>query len=271
MPQPDFAQRPVDELARAHAEAGMLRADALRQRADDLVVGAALARRLDELRPEHDVLVAAALVEVVVLHEHRRRQHDVGHQRRLGHELLVHADEEVVAGKAPLHELLLRRDRDRVGVLDQHRGHRRAVQQRLGIAGEHAADLRLVELAHGGVAHVEALDQGLAPVVDRAVVVEGAAALVLPGAGDRRDAGGGVHVDDAVALAPEAVAEAEEGALRRADEPREGLDLVDRKAGDGRRPGRIAACADAPRARADSRCIRRGSPNPRSRRGRARA
>ena len=102
-----------------HGEAAVLGADALGERADDLVVGAALARRLDELRPEQDVLVAAALVEVVVLHEHGRRQHDVGHQGRLGHELLVHADEQVLAGKAPLHQLLLGRDRDRVGVLDQ--------------------------------------------------------------------------------------------------------------------------------------------------------
>ena len=53
--------------------------------------------------PSLDVLVAAALVEVVVLHEHRRGQHDVGHQGRLGHELLVHADEQVLAGEAPLH------------------------------------------------------------------------------------------------------------------------------------------------------------------------
>jgi hypothetical protein len=31
--------------------------------------------------------------------------------------------------EAPLHQLLLGGDRDRVGVLDQHRGHRRAVAQ----------------------------------------------------------------------------------------------------------------------------------------------
>jgi hypothetical protein len=69
------------------------------QRAYDLVVGPALARRLDQLRPQHDVLVAAALVEVVVLEEHGGGQHDVGHPRGLGHELLVHGDEQVVAGK----------------------------------------------------------------------------------------------------------------------------------------------------------------------------
>ena len=39
----------------------------------------------------------------------------------------------------------------------------------------------------------------------------------------------GMHVDRAVALARKAVAEAEEGLLRRADQPREGLDLGDRQ------------------------------------------
>ena len=53
-----------------------------RQRADHLVVGAAFAGRLDQLRPEQNVLVAAALVDVVVLEEHGRRQHDVGHRAR---------------------------------------------------------------------------------------------------------------------------------------------------------------------------------------------
>ncbi len=45
----------------------------------------------------------------------------------------------------------------------------------------------------------------------------------------------------AVALAGEAVAEAEEGLLRRADEPGEGLDLLDGKPGDGGRPFRRRA------------------------------
>ena len=72
------------------------------------------------LRPEQDVLVAAALVDVVVLEEHGRRQHDVGHLRRLGHELLVHADEQVLAREAGLHLALLGRDLHRVGVLDEH-------------------------------------------------------------------------------------------------------------------------------------------------------
>ena len=66
----------------------------------DLVVGAALARRLDQLGTDLDMGVAAGLVEVVVLHEHRRRQHDVGPARCFGHELFVHADEQVVARRS---------------------------------------------------------------------------------------------------------------------------------------------------------------------------
>ncbi len=64
------------------------------------MIGAAFARRLDQLAAEDDVLVAAAPVDVVMLEEHRRRQHDVGHLGRVGHDLLVHGDEQVVAGKA---------------------------------------------------------------------------------------------------------------------------------------------------------------------------
>ena len=40
--------------------------------------GAALARRLDQFRARDNVLMSAALIDVVVLHEHRGRQHEVG-------------------------------------------------------------------------------------------------------------------------------------------------------------------------------------------------
>ena len=115
--------------------------------ADHLVIGAAFARRLDQLRPEDDVLMAAAAIDVVVLEEHRRRQHDVGHLRRLGHELLVHADEQVVARKAALDLRLVGRDRHRIGVLDEQRVDRRPALQGLAVAGQNRADARLVEHA----------------------------------------------------------------------------------------------------------------------------
>ena len=165
----------------------MLGAEALRESAKNLVVGAALARRVDELRPDLEMLVAAAGIEIVVLHEHGRGQHDIGHERRLGHELLVHADEEILAGKTPFHELLLRRDGDRVGVLDQHRLDRRPVVERLGVAGENAADLRLVENADAFVDGVMAFDQRLVPVEDAAVGMKRAAALVSPCTCHRRN------------------------------------------------------------------------------------
>ena len=227
----------------------MLGADALGQRADHVVVGAAFARRLDQLGAEQDVLVAAALVDVVVLQEHGGRQHHVGHLRRRRHELLVHAHEQVLAGEAGLHLALLGRHLHRVHVLDEQRRDRRAALDVVGIAGQHRADARLVEHAHARVGDVEALDQRLVPVVDGAVVVEAAAALVEPGAGDGRNAQRRVHVVGAVARAGKAVAEPEIGARRRADHLGEGLDLGDGQAGDGARPLRRAGprCASSSR------------------------
>ena len=115
-----------------------------------------------------------------------------------------------------------------------------AAAQRVAVAGENRADARLVEHADCRIAHVVAFDHGLVEMKDAAIVVEGAAALVTPGAGDRGDAACGVHVHRAVARAGEAVAEAEIGALPLADQPGEGLDGLDRTAGDARRPVRIA-------------------------------
>src|SRR5579859_5328467 len=54
-----FLQRRVDQLARRHGKAGMRGAEPLRQGSDNLVIGAALARRLDQFRAEQNVLAAA--------------------------------------------------------------------------------------------------------------------------------------------------------------------------------------------------------------------
>ena len=180
--------------------------------------------------------MAAALVDVVMLHEHGGRQHNIGEFRRIGHELLVYGHEQVVAQETLLHQALLGADVGRVSVLDEQGGHRRTVPQGLAIARQDAADLRLVELAHVAARKPRALQQALVEAVDRAVVVEGAAALVLPAAGDGGDGQRGVHVGRAVALAGKAVAEAEEGLLRGADQPGEGLDIGHRNAADGGRP-----------------------------------
>src|SRR3546814_12121198 len=82
--------------------------------------------------------------------------------------------------------------------------------QHVRLAAEDRADPRLVQQADLRIDRVQPFDQRLVPAVDRAVVVEGAAALILPGAGHRSDAGGGVHVVRAVAFEAEAVPGAEE-------------------------------------------------------------
>ena len=215
-------------------------AEPLGQLLDDEMVGAHIVGRVDELRPEQDVALPAAAIDVVVFEEHRRRQDEIGHLRRVGHELFVDAGEEVVARKALAHQPLLGRDVHRVGVLDQHGRHGHPARQRLGIAGQDAADLRLVKMAHRRVAIFVPLDDALVQVPDGAVVVETAATLILPVAEDGRHAKRGVHCHRAVALAREAVAEPEEGARRRSDEGREGLDLLDGEAGDPGRPLRRA-------------------------------
>jgi hypothetical protein len=134
-------QRPVDDLPRRHGEAAMLRPEPLREGADHLVVRPALSGGLDELRAELEILVPAALIEVVVLHEHGGGEYHVRHERGLGQELLVDAYEEVVTGEAAFHELLLRGDGDGIGVLDQHRRDRRAASEGLRVSREHPADL----------------------------------------------------------------------------------------------------------------------------------
>ena len=164
----------------------MLRAEPLRQLADHVVVLARLAERFDHLAGHLERRVSARGVEVVVLEERRGRQHHVGERRSLGHELLVHAGEQILAREARVHLVQLRADHRRVGVLDQQSGHRRAAFERLGVAGENRAETRLIELAHGTVDHVQTFDQRAVERIDAGVAVERAAARMLPRAGDRR-------------------------------------------------------------------------------------
>src|SRR5262245_63260380 len=72
--------------------------------------------------------------------------------------------------------------------------------------------------------------------------MEGAAALILPRAGNSGDGERRVHVHGTVSLPRKAVAEPEEGALRRPDKPRKGLDLPCRKPGDPGCPFGRARC-----------------------------
>ena len=176
-----------------------------------------------------------------MLHEHRRRQYDIGHLRGLGHELFMHRREQVFARKTLSHERLLGRDRHRIGVLDQHRLDRTAAAQRLGITGQDAADLGLIKQPRRMIDRVVTLDDGLIEMPERVIVEERAATFILPGTGHRRYAQRRMHLRGAVAAAGKAIAEAEEGALGFADRAGKGLDLLDRNAANRRRPFRAAS------------------------------
>ena len=219
----------------------MLGAEPLCECADHIVVGAGFRVRFDHPGAHQQVAVAAAHIDVVMLQEGRRRQHDVGIARGVGHELLVHGEEEVIAHESLTHLGRFRRHRRGVDVLHDDGGDRRAVAEVARVAGQHRADARHVEEPHRAVTRVEPFDQGGIDAVDALVGVHGAAALVLPGAGDRRDAGGGMHVRSPVARACEAVAKADIGALDAADHAGERDDLGCRNAGDGGRPRGVSA------------------------------
>ena len=214
-----------------HREAAMLRAQPARQLADHVMVGARLAIGLDHLAGDLEWVWPLAGVDVVMLEEGRGRQHDIGHRRRLGHELLVDADEEIVAGEASRTLFGVRADHHRVGVLDQHRRHRRPVAE-IAASPVSTGPMRdWSSIADRRVEHVEPLDQRAVERIEPAIAVERAAAAMLPGAGHRRQAGDRVQLRRTVARAGEAVADADEAALGAAIEPGE---IDDRRRGTGR-------------------------------------
>src|SRR5437660_1434443 len=92
----------------------------------------------------------------------------------------------------------------------------------------------------GLVQEVGAFEQPHVEAEDGVVVVEGAAAPILPRSRYRGDAGRRMHVGGAVAAAREAVAEPEIRPLPRADDMGEFLDVVGRQTGDVGRPFRRA-------------------------------
>jgi hypothetical protein len=218
----------LDELPFGHVEAGVLGAEAFGQLADDVVVGADVGKGVEDLPADLKAGVARGVVDVVVLEEHGGGEQDVGLLRRLGHELLLAGDEEVVPGEALVDLVQLGRDAHRVGVLDEEGGDPGAALQVVRIVHQDRADAGLVEEAGRRVHDVEALDRRFVPVVEVAHVVEAAAALGLPGALDDGQAGGGVHDGGTVAGPGEAEAEANPGGPGAAVEPGERLDLLDR-------------------------------------------
>ena len=162
-------QRAIDNLTRCHVEARVFRANAFGKRADDVMIGAAFAGGRNQLGAEHDVVLAAALIDVVMLDKHGGWQHDVCHFRGGGQELLVDAGEQILAGESGFDLGLLGRDLHGVHVLDEHRRDWWTVAKIDLVASEDWADAGHVKDADGCVFDVEAFDEGLVPMVDRAI------------------------------------------------------------------------------------------------------
>src|SRR5215510_2236661 len=234
-----YPQHLIDELAWAHREAAMLRTEPMREIADHLVIAAALAGWLDQFGSENEILVPATAVDIVVLQKCCRRENDVGDLRGLRHELLMHADEKILARKPALHLRLIGTHRNRIGVLAYHRSDRRAAMKGLALPGEDCTETRLTEHPHRAIPYAKTLDQGPVEPKNVGADMEGTAALVLPGARNCRNTTRRVHVHGAIARARKAIAEAKKCALGFADQAREFLDRFHGSAGNRRGPLRI--------------------------------
>ena len=145
--------------------------------------------------------MAAAAINIVMLKESGRWQHHVRHQCRLGHELFVHTDEQIIACEAALDLVLVGRNRHRIGVLDDKRMNLPAALQHFALAGQNCTDARLVEHAHRPVPNVEPFNQRLVELEYVCADMEGATTLILPSACHRRNAACCVHVRCTVARA----------------------------------------------------------------------
>ena len=123
------------------------------------MIVAAFARWLDQFGTQNEVLVTAATINIVMLKKCCGRKDHIRHLRRLRHELLVHTDEEVVAGETALNLGLIRCDGNRIGILDDKRVNGTTALQYGHLAGQDCSDARLIEHAHRIVANIEPLNQ----------------------------------------------------------------------------------------------------------------
>src|SRR5262245_13453624 len=140
-----YPQHLIDQPARAHVVAGGPGAKTSGEGADQLVIVAAFPGRFNQFGSKNEILVPASPIAIVVLEKRRRRKHNVRHLRCLRLELLMDADEQILASEALLDLVLVGRNRNRIGVLDDQRLNGTTALQRLALAGEDRADARLVK------------------------------------------------------------------------------------------------------------------------------
>ena len=147
--------------------------------------------------------------------------------RRLGQELLVDAQEQVLPREALVHQVELGAHHRGIRVLDEHRRDGRPAVERLGIAGQDRPEPRLVERADRPVHAIQALDEAPVERVDGRLAVDRAPARVLPRARHRGEARHRVHLRGAVSRPAEPVVAADEAPLGPPVEPGELHDLLD--------------------------------------------
>ena len=168
------------------ARAGSIEAHARGKQPERLGGRLRLAERLDRGLVEGEVVMAPREERVEVLELRRRRQDHVGVPGGVGHELLDHEREQVLAAQAGQHALLLGRDLGRVRRPDDERCDRRLEVR----VGERVAELRHVDPPHLGGAQLGPVDgRARDRAGGRGRDIGAAAAAVAPGADQGRQAG----------------------------------------------------------------------------------
>ena len=67
----------------------------------------ALAGRFDNFGSEQNMLMAAPLINIIVLQKHRGGQNDIGVSRRFRHKLLVYTNKQIFALEPALDNILI--------------------------------------------------------------------------------------------------------------------------------------------------------------------
>ena len=94
---------------------------------NNLMIRAAFAGRVDQFGADLDMAMGAGLIDVVMLHEHRRGQHQIGHGGGFGHELLMHAHEQILTRETAPDAVGIGGDGHGICVLNQHAMDLRAI------------------------------------------------------------------------------------------------------------------------------------------------
>ena len=130
-------ERRADHVVFRIVEAGVVEAHRAREQTEDIDVRFHFARPRQSGPGELHIIVAVSEVQVGMFEECSDGQNDVRVVGRVGLELLEYDRKEILARHALQHQILLRRDRRRVRIVDDHRLHRRIVDlsQRLAEFG----------------------------------------------------------------------------------------------------------------------------------------